>query len=196
MCFQYFLFAQEKVDVAVMEVDMGGLFDSTNVISSPNKICVISDIGYDHTHILGNKIGQIATQKAGIIGQGNSVVFIDQSYKTSTKIILEQAKKQLATNLVEVTSKNYNSKPKGGLEYSFFQQNESADKKITLNLKFKNQKIELKTNLLGDFQAKNLALAATASLIFFQKNANLIRIKKEDSRITFTITIRFAYYYY
>jgi dihydrofolate synthase/folylpolyglutamate synthase len=71
----YWEFARRRLDYAVMEVGLGGLLDGTNVVDSPNKICLITDIGYDHTEILGETLSKIATQKAGII-QGRNTVFM------------------------------------------------------------------------------------------------------------------------
>lgn len=77
--FAYWLFAQHKVDWAVIEVGMGGLLDPTNIIQRRDKIAVITDIGIDHTSVLGNTIEEIAAQKAGIILPHNTVFFQDQS---------------------------------------------------------------------------------------------------------------------
>lgn len=63
LAFDYF--AHEKVDVAVVEVGMGGRLDSTNVIMP--DLCVITNIGYDHTQFLGDTLAKIAGEKAGII---------------------------------------------------------------------------------------------------------------------------------
>lgn len=71
--FAFWYFAKVKVDFAVVEVGIGGLLDATNTINSPDKICVITDIGLDHISMLGNTIEKIAAQKAGIIKPGNSV---------------------------------------------------------------------------------------------------------------------------
>lgn len=73
IAFAFWNFAVEKVDYAVIEVGLGGMFDGTNVISRPDKICVITDIGLDHTHILGDTLAKIAAQKAGIILPGNQI---------------------------------------------------------------------------------------------------------------------------
>jgi len=73
VAFAYWEFARAKVDYAVVEVGLGGLVDGTNVISRADKVCVITDIGLDHTHVLGKTLGEIATQKAGIIGDQNIV---------------------------------------------------------------------------------------------------------------------------
>lgn len=64
----FFYFAEQKVDVAVIEVGLGGRWDATNVITNP-VACAITSIGLDHTHILGNTLSEIAGEKAGIIKQ-------------------------------------------------------------------------------------------------------------------------------
>ncbi len=78
VAFAFWLFAKHKVDYAVVEVGLGGLLDGTNVISRSDKVCIITDIGLDHTHILGKTYVEIAYQKAGIIKQGNHVFMIQQ----------------------------------------------------------------------------------------------------------------------
>ena len=65
----FLYYAAQDCDVVVLEVGLGGLFDCTNVIESP--LCsVITSIGYDHMHILGNTLEEIAAQKAGILKPG------------------------------------------------------------------------------------------------------------------------------
>lgn len=73
VAFAFWQFAVREVDYAVVEVGLGGLLDGTNVISREDKVCIITDIGLDHTNILGNTIGKIAAQKAGIIYAHNHV---------------------------------------------------------------------------------------------------------------------------
>ena len=73
IAFVLWVFARENLDYVVLETGMGGLFDGTNVVTRSDKICVITDIGLDHTQILGNNVEQIAAQKAGIIHKGNHV---------------------------------------------------------------------------------------------------------------------------
>ncbi|KAJ6830846.1 folylpolyglutamate synthase-like isoform X2 [Iris pallida] len=63
------IFAQEQVDVAILEVGLGGKFDATNVVQAP-IVCGISSLGYDHMEILGHTLRQIAGEKAGIFKQG------------------------------------------------------------------------------------------------------------------------------
>ncbi|XP_073288375.1 folylpolyglutamate synthase [Primulina huaijiensis] len=59
------IFAAEQVDVAILEVGLGGKFDATNLAENP-IVCGIASLGYDHMEILGNTLGQIAGEKAGI----------------------------------------------------------------------------------------------------------------------------------
>lgn len=77
--FTFWVFARQGVEYAVIETGMGGLHDASNVAQRPDKLCIITDIGLDHTHILGNTIEQIAAQKAGIIHEGNTAIMYEQS---------------------------------------------------------------------------------------------------------------------
>lgn len=78
VAFAYWLFYEKHVDYAVVEVGLGGLLDGTNVTNRPDKVCIITDIGLDHTDILGDTLAEIATQKAGIIHSGNTVFIHEQ----------------------------------------------------------------------------------------------------------------------
>jgi len=74
MAFEYF--ARRRVDLAVLEVGMGGRLDATNVIEP--RVSVITDISLDHQKFLGNTIAEIAREKAGIIHSGGIVVTLPQ----------------------------------------------------------------------------------------------------------------------
>ena len=69
----FYWFNMEKVDVVCLEVGIGGLLDSTNVIKDCLVACIMN-ISYDHTSVLGNTLAEIAYQKAGIIKPGRPVV--------------------------------------------------------------------------------------------------------------------------
>src|SRR5690606_9041810 len=86
MAFDYF--AQKKIDIAVIEVGMGGRLDSTNVITP--LLSVITNIGFDHTAILGNTLGEIAREKAGIIKQ-NIPVIIGEKHPETQQIFVQIA---------------------------------------------------------------------------------------------------------
>ena len=66
-------FAQQHCDIVVLEVGIGGLLDSTNVIPSP-KVAIITQLGMDHTETLGNTLEEIAAQKGGIVKEGTPTV--------------------------------------------------------------------------------------------------------------------------
>lgn len=77
--FALWVFARRGVDYAVVETGMGGLHDATNVTTRADKVCVITDIGFDHTHILGKTLSAIATQKLGIVHDRNHVFMYEQT---------------------------------------------------------------------------------------------------------------------
>ena len=83
-------FRREKVDIAVIEVGLGGRLDSTNIITP--EVCAITNIGLDHTQFLGDTLTQIATEKAGIIKQGVPVVIGERHRETTNvfKSVAEQ----------------------------------------------------------------------------------------------------------
>src|SRR5215510_10003967 len=89
MAFDYF--AKERVDVAVIEVGLGGRFDSTNIITP--DLSIITNIGWDHMNILGDSLEKIAFEKAGIIKQKIPVIIGDtlpQTKPVFEKIANEQ----------------------------------------------------------------------------------------------------------
>jgi dihydrofolate synthase / folylpolyglutamate synthase len=91
VAFAYWAFAESEVDYAVVEVGLGGLLDGTNVVSRPDKVAVITDLGLDHTEILGDTIEAIAVQKAGIIGPGNEAFMLDQGPDITAVVAREAA---------------------------------------------------------------------------------------------------------
>lgn len=84
-------FARQKVDIAVVEVGLGGRLDATNVIQP--LVSVITSISYDHTHILGSTLSEIAYEKGGIIKRGVPVVSYPQSAEAE-KVIADLAEKR------------------------------------------------------------------------------------------------------
>ena len=86
MAFDFF--SKEEVDIAVIEVGMGGRLDSTNIIIP--EVSVITNIGLDHTAFLGNTLEQIAAEKAGIIKDGIPVV-IGKSQKETKEVFKTKA---------------------------------------------------------------------------------------------------------
>jgi dihydrofolate synthase/folylpolyglutamate synthase len=94
MAFDYF--AEEQVDVAVIEVGLGGRLDSTNIITP--ELSVITNISLDHTNLLGNTLQEIAAEKAGIIKPGVPVV-IGEKQNESAPVFISKAE-QTSSELV------------------------------------------------------------------------------------------------
>ena len=96
MAFAYF--AEEQVDIAIIETGLGGRLDSTNVIHP--EACLITNIGYDHMDMLGDTLPQIASEKAGIIKRGVPVV-IGQYQEEVFSVFAEKARKERARLIVD-----------------------------------------------------------------------------------------------
>jgi dihydrofolate synthase / folylpolyglutamate synthase len=141
MAFDYF--ANEKVDIAVIEVGLGGRFDSTNVISP--LMSVITNISFDHTDMLGDTLPLIAFEKAGIIKSKTPVVIGEEH--AETKPVFD--KKALEMDApISFASQIFEVKPiKQDFEYTTFQV--LKNKKVVFD--------NLKVNVGGDYQAKNVA---------------------------------------
>ena len=91
LAFDYF--AEEKVDIGVIEVGLGGRFDSTNIITP--EVSLITNISKDHTDILGNTLPEIAFEKAGIIKK-NTPVVISEYQEETAPVFIKRAKEDKA----------------------------------------------------------------------------------------------------
>ncbi len=98
----YWEFARQGVDYAVIEVGLGGLLDGTNVVTSTDKVCIITDIGLDHTNVLGRDLASIATQKTGIIMPGDPVFVYRQTDEVMQ--VVRRVSTEQSADLHEVTS--------------------------------------------------------------------------------------------
>ncbi|RWR86143.1 Folylpolyglutamate synthetase [Cinnamomum micranthum f. kanehirae] len=94
------IFAEEQVDVAILEVGLGGKFDDTNVVQS-TIVCGVSSLGYDHMEILGNTLGEIAGDKAGIFKHGVPAFTVPQPQEAMSA--LEYRASQLGISLQVAT---------------------------------------------------------------------------------------------
>jgi dihydrofolate synthase/folylpolyglutamate synthase len=153
--FTFYFFWKQKVDVAVIEVGLGGLMDATNVITNPDKISILNQIGFDHTDILGNTLTEIAVQKAGIILPKSKVVTIHTVDGEAMKVYKKTANEKNVT-LFEITENDYQI-----LDFQNYSQNFSYKSKDG------EQKINLK--MLGDYQVHNCLLALKATEIYLPK---------------------------
>jgi dihydrofolate synthase/folylpolyglutamate synthase len=137
----FWFFAKEKVDIAVIEVGMGGRLDSTNVILP--EVSVITNIGFDHMQFLGNTLPLIAGEKAGII-KPNVPVVISQNQEETFPVFQKKAQEMkapiyFAEDFIKVKSIGLN--PSGKRVYEVIDEG-------------KNDQIEL--DLQGNYQEKNL----------------------------------------
>ncbi len=101
MAFAYF--AQQKVDIAIVEVGLGGRLDSTNIIVP--ELSVITNIGWDHMNLLGDSLDKIASEKAGIIKQNIPVVIGE--YLPETKHVFENKAASVQSPIIWAQEKRW-----------------------------------------------------------------------------------------
>ena len=142
MAFEYF--REQKVDVASIEVGMGGRFDATNVIDG--RVAVIARVGLEHTEHLGRTVDRIAREKAGIIKPTSRVVTVEQEALP----VIEQRCHELEVPLSvvgrDVTVERISQDLSG--------------QRLVIRGPF--GEIDVRTPLLGSFQVENVGLAVAA----------------------------------
>ena len=126
-------FCRNNVDFVVLETGLGGLFDCTNIISSP-LVSIITSIGFDHVQILGNTLPEIAYQKAGIIKEDSNTIFFEQSKEVNDVFINVCKEKNNKLHLLknsQITNYHYD------MDYQYFDFQNYKD--ISVILKGKKQ---------------------------------------------------------
>lgn len=152
MAFLYF--AQEKVDIAVLEVGLGGRLDATNVVDP--LVSVITSISYDHMSVLGNTLTEIATEKGGIIKPGRPVVIAPQ--KAEARETLLRIAEERHAPIIEANWE-YDFEP---LEHSQKFQTfhiKSCHQAVKSHNISTNSVLKLRMPLLGAHQIENAATA-------------------------------------
>ncbi len=157
LAFDYF--AKEEVDVAVIEVGLGGRLDSTNVITP--KVSLITNISYDHMNLLGDTLEKIAAEKAGIIKARVPVVV--SQYQSESGPLFNAVAKELKT-AVQFADKNYKV-----IDHTL------KDDYLNTNIlnKVKNTSINLELDLTGTYQLKNV-LGVLNTLDVIEKSGFII----------------------
>lgn len=170
MAFQHF--AQEEVDIAVVEVGLGGRLDSTNIIDP--ILSVITNISYDHMDILGNTLPEIALEKAGII-KDKTPIIIGELQNGISNVFLKKAKEKESTiifaseewEVVECSKLKVESNEYLNLDVNQLPV-ESSKLKVEsdeyLNLESTNPLIHVQLDLTGSYQKKNLTTVLSAVL--------------------------------
>ena len=153
MAFEYF--GRRKVDIAVLEVGMGGRLDATNVVEP--RVSVITDISLDHQKFLGDTVTEIAAEKAGIIRSGGVVVTLPQQ---------PQANDVIGNAILERGARAVNAVP-----YVPPVSPASSDYRVPgiqplarYPLQVMGKQIQVETPLIGRHQLRNVALAAAAAV--------------------------------
>ena len=167
MAFVYF--ARERVEIAVLEVGMGGRLDATNVVEP--LVSVIADISLDHQKFLGNTVREIAREKVGIIRPGGVVVTLPQQAEANDVIgnaILDLAARGVsAVQYVPPVSPGSTEYlvPSTGKDLS--NANAAEDRKPPFTCRYPMQvmgkQILVDTPLVGRHQLRNVALAVAAA---------------------------------
>jgi dihydrofolate synthase/folylpolyglutamate synthase len=147
MAFDYF--AQQKVDVGIIEVGLGGRLDSTNIIHP--VLSVITNIGMDHTEFLGDTMEKIAYEKAGIIKNSTPVVIGEAT--DLTRPVFIKAADEHHTKII-FAQKKYETK------YGMSGMN--GNQIIQIRDILKKTGFSIETDLLGFYQRKNIVTFLTA----------------------------------
>jgi dihydrofolate synthase/folylpolyglutamate synthase len=151
-------FARERVDVAVLEVGMGGRLDATNVVEP--LVSVIADISLDHQKFLGNTVGEIAREKVGIIRPGGTVVTLPQQ---------PEANDVIGNTILELGARAVNAVPyvppvsPGSTQY-LVPGAEQRDFVYRYPLAVLGEEILVESPLVGRHQLRNVALAIAAAV--------------------------------
>jgi dihydrofolate synthase/folylpolyglutamate synthase len=147
MAFEYF--SRRRVEIAVLEVGMGGRLDATNVIEP--RISVITDISLDHQKFLGDTVAEIAREKAGIIRPGGVVVTLPQQ---------PQANDVIGCTIMDLGARTVSAVPYvPPVSPASSQYLVAKTLKSTYPLQLMGKEIQVETPLLGRHQLRNVALA-------------------------------------
>lgn len=161
----FMYFKEEKVDYVVLEVGLGGRFDSTNIIKSP-LVSVITTIDYDHIDVLGDTLAKIAYQKAGIIKENSIVVSYPQD-EEALKVIKE---------VVEDKNSEFNLCPMENIDIK-----EISDVGAIFDFHYGDIVMkDIKISMIGEYQVYNATLALTSLLVL--RNKGLLKISDDQIR--------------
>ncbi len=151
-------FADAPVDVAIIEVGMGGAWDATNV--ADGSVCVIAPIGMDHTEYLGETIEEIATEKSGIIKQGSQVILAEQGL-AAAEILLARCALEGASIARE------------GIEFSVETRDVAIGGQMLTIQGLHGRYEDVFVPLFGDHQAQNASVGLAAVEAFLATDVQL-----------------------
>jgi dihydrofolate synthase/folylpolyglutamate synthase len=160
MAFDYF--AKEKVDIAIVEVGLGGRLDSTNIITP--EVSVVTNIGLDHTALLGNSLEVIAQEKAGIIKNIIPVV-IGTTQKETQQVFTKMAAEQKAP--LYFADKEYS--------VCYAMNDFEGNQLLAVEKSGKQIYRQLKLDLKGAYQQKNLPAVLKTLELLQAKGWNILQ---------------------
>ncbi|MDR2383752.1 MAG: bifunctional folylpolyglutamate synthase/dihydrofolate synthase [Prevotellaceae bacterium] len=148
----FWFFAEERVDVAVIETGLGGRLDSTNIITP--ELSVITNIGFDHTEFLGDSLDKIACEKAGIIKPDIPVV-VGEKHEQTTGVFIAKANEAnsrifFAEDCLKILTVEHRP---GKQSFTFASLNSDL---------FPCERFTVSLDLEGNYQSKNIVTALTA----------------------------------
>jgi len=157
MAFEYF--ASAGVEIAVLEVGMGGRLDATNIVDP--CISVITDVALDHQQFLGNTIGEIAKEKAGIIRTNGTVVMLPQHPEAND--ILGNIAMERNARAVSAVEYVHDVSPAGNLQSREGDPHNVGRSAFPYQINVLGQQITVASPLIGRHQLRNTALAIAAA---------------------------------
>jgi len=167
----YVHFAKIKVDVAIVEAWCWGLYDWSNVVSNPQKICIITKQWLDHQNILGNSLEEITFNDAWSIWPWNEVVSLYHEEQNCRDIVSYTCQQKNA-RLTRVTHWS-----------TFCDIQTSREKTQFVYTDIQNIPHTFSTNLIGSFQAENASLALRAFEIFSKKQEQSFSPQKTQNAL-------------
>jgi len=177
IAFEYF--AQEKADLAVLEVGMGGRLDATNVVEP--RVSVITDISLDHQKFLGNTVGEIAREKVGIMRPSGTVVTLPQQ---------PAANDVIGNTILELGARAVNAVPyvppvsPASSEYVVPSTETGKPGHVyRYPLQVLGEQILVETPLVGRHQLRNVALAIAAAVELSEQEFSGITAKSIENGI-------------
>lgn len=154
----FWYFQKNGCDIVVLETGMGGLMDATNVISN-TLVAVLASIGMDHMKFLGNSLGKIAQQKAGIIKDGCTVVTMQQAEEVMLVIGQAAEGKQCPLRIADVSKA---TAIKYGVEKQRFSYGGMKQLEISLAGRFQIANAVLAVEVINALQEKGYAVTEKA----------------------------------
>lgn len=160
----FLIYKWEKVDYAVMEVGLGGRYDSTNIIKNP-LVSVITSISLDHVKVLGDTIEKIAYEKGGIIKENSAVVVYSQSDEAEN--VLKSISKEKNAEFIEAKFENIE-----------IIKDDINSQKFNFSIENKEYK-DMEIKLIGEHQVKN-CITAINTIEYLRKSKKVDNITDES----------------